>query len=406
MATDSGAPFAQKLEGLISDQPAGSSLLQPFYGDSEIFEHDMARIHMRRWLCAGHASQIPKPGDWFRYDLIGESLILMRGSEGEVRALVNVCRHRGSVVCSAASGHSNRLVCPYHGWVYDSAGKLRQARNMGDVDLSDRDLATVSCRVIEGLIFVNFAPDPVGLDHAESVLKQSLGRFGWANAKVAHRAEYTVSANWKLVTENYQECYHCRPAHPEFSRFHSTERPEEKTVDLRQGAAELAAAQGIKIEEWDMWPAGKDDDQEGVACANDAMYEGSVTGSQQGDPLAPLMGDFRDYCDGFFTYVEVGPSSFFLAYPDHGVIYRFLPRGAQRTDMEILWLVDAKAEEGVDYRVEDLIWLWDVTSIADKRIIENNQKGVNSRFYVPGPYGLMEDMTRRFAAWYLEQVGA
>jgi Rieske 2Fe-2S family protein len=238
------------------------------------------------------------------------------------------------------------------------------------------------------------------------VLKQSLGRFGWADAKVAHRAEYTVAANWKLVTENYQECYHCRPAHPEFSRFHSTERPESNTVDLRKGAADLAAAQGIEIEECDMWPAGKSGDQEGVACANDAMYEGSVTGSQQGDPLAPLMGDFTDYCAGFFTYVEVGPSSFFLAYPDHGVIYRFLPRGAQRTDMEILWLVNAKAEEGVDYRVEDLIWLWDVTSIADKRIIQDNQKGVNSRFYTPGPYGPMEDMTQGFAAWYLEQVGA
>ena len=396
--------LAEKLEALLATQPRDSSLSQPFYRDPAIFEHDMARVHMQRWLCAGHASQVPEPGDWFRYDVAGESLIIARGQDREVRALVNVCRHRGSVVCSNPSGRSNRLVCPYHGWAYDMEGKLRAARNMGDLELSSHDLATVHCRVVEGLVFVCFAADPPEFDQVESVLKQSLGRFGWANAKIAHRASYSVSANWKLVTENYQECYHCRPAHPEFARFHSTEGSEDKTADLREKASDLAAAQGIKIEEYDFWPGGGGANREGVGCSNDAMYEGSVTGSENGNPLAPLMGDFEDYCAGFFTYVEVGPASFFLAYPDHGLVYHFLPRSAQQTDMEILWLVDAKAEKDVDYGLEELSWLWDVTSVADKRIIEDNQAGVNSRFYVPGPYGPMERLTREFASWYLEQV--
>jgi Rieske 2Fe-2S family protein len=134
------------------------------------------------------------------------------------------------------------------------------------------------------------------------------------------------------------------------------------------------------------------------------MYEGSVTGSQDGSPLAPLMGDFQDYCGGLFTYVEAGPASFFLAYPDHGLMYLFTPRGVQETDMQVLWLVDGKAEEGRDYAREKLTWLWDVTSLADKRIIENNQRGVNSRYYVPGPYGPMERLTCLFSAWYLEQI--
>ena len=72
--------------------------------------------------------------------------------------------------------------------------------------------------------------------------------------------------------------------------------------------------------------------------------------------------------------------------------------------MQVLWLVDAKAEEGKDYSKDELIWLWDLTSRADKRIIENNQQGVNSRYYVPGPYGPMERLTRLFTAWYLEQI--
>ena len=393
-----------QLESLLAAQPGASSLQQPFYNDPALFEHDMARIHLRRWLCAGHASEIPETGNWFRFDVAGESVIIVRGSDSEVRALVNVCRHRGSLVCSEQAGSGNRLVCPYHGWAYDLQGRLRTARNMPDLDLSARSLATVHCRLVAGLIFVCFAEEPPDFSLVEKVATQSLGRYGWGEARVAHRASYNVKANWKLVTENYQECYHCRPAHPEFARFHSSERPDEDTVDLVKASVDKAEAQGIVIEEYDFWPAGELEGQEGVDCAHDAMYEGALTGSRDGNPLAPLMGDFRDYCEGIFTYVEVGPASFFLAYPDHGLLYLFTPRGVHDTDMQVLWLVDAKAEEGRDYSEDDLIWLWDVTSRADKRIIEDNQQGVNSRYYVPGPYGPMERLTRLFTDWYLDQV--
>jgi Rieske 2Fe-2S family protein len=118
------------------------------------------------------------------------------------------------------------------------------------------------------------------------------------------------------------------------------------------------------------------------------------------------MGDFDDYHDGFMTYADVGPSSFFLAYPDHGMMYLFLPRSVQRTDMEVIWLVDAKAQEGVDYQIEELTWLWKVTSDADKKIIEENQQGVNSRYYRPGPYTPMEAQTQDFTEWYLRQIGS
>jgi Rieske 2Fe-2S family protein len=115
------------------------------------------------------------------------------------------------------------------------------------------------------------------------------------------------------------------------------------------------------------------------------------------------MGDFSDY-DGGFTYLDVGPASFFLAYPDHGLMYLFTPHAPQKTDMEIVWLVREDAREGEDYHRERLTWLWHVTSVADKRIIDQNQQGVNSRYYAPGPYGPMEAQTRSFVEWYLEQV--
>jgi len=369
------------LERLLAAQPEASALQQAFYADARIYEHDITRIHLRRWLCAGHVSEIPEAGDWFRFDVAGESLIIVRGRDGEVRGLVNVCRHRGSLICAEQAGRSNRLTCPYHGWTYDLEGRLRVARNMPGLDLAAHSLATVHCRIVADLIYVCFAEEPPDFGLVEEVVAQSLGRFGWADAKVAHRTSYGVKGNWKLVTENYQECYHCRPSHPEFARFHSTERPEEKTEGLRGQASAQAAAQGIRIEEYDCWPAGDGESREGAACANDAMYEGAVTGSRDGSPLAPL-----------------------LAYPDHGLVYLFMPRGPQETDMEVLWLVDGKAEEGRDYNKQELTWLWDITSMADKRIIEHNQQGVNSRYYVPGPYSPMERLTRMFSAWYLDQV--
>ena len=273
-----------------------------------------------------------------------------------------------------------------------------------DFDMSPPALPQLQLRILEGLIFVCFAENPPGLEDAERMLRASLGRYGWSNARIAHRQTYTVDANWKLATENYQECYHCTPAHPEFSRWHATEKPDEEVAELRAAAAERARAMGIEIPNVSDWPYSAPG-QEMADSSYDATYPGSVTGSEDGQPVAPLMGDFSDY-DGGFCYADVGPASFFLAYPDHGVVYLFIPRAAPKTDMEIIWLVKETANEGVDYEREKLTWLWDVTSVADKLIIDQNQQGVNSRYYGPGPYGPMESQTRSFTEWYLQELGA
>jgi Rieske 2Fe-2S family protein len=392
-----------RIASLIERQPKGSPMLQEFYSDPEIFRREIDRIHLRHWLCVGHESRIPERGDWFRFDLAEESIIVVRGRDLRVRALVNVCRHRGSRVCYEEQGNAQMLVCPYHAWSYDLEGKLRAGRQMGaDFDTSRYALPEIHVRILEGLIFVCFAQDPPGLEDAERMLRTSFGRYGWAGAQVAHRAIYTVDANWKLATENYQECYHCAPAHPEFSRHHATEKPDDEVAELRAEAYGRAQAMGIEVPTVLDWPYAQPG-QEMVDCAHDATYPGSVTGSEDGGPVAPLMGDFSDY-DGGFCYADVGPASFFLAYPDHGMMYLFIPRAAQKTDMEIVWLVKAGAREGEDYDRARLTWMWDVTSIADKLIIDQNQKGVNSRYYRPGPYGPMESQTRSFTEWCLEQI--
>ncbi len=224
---------------LIQRHKPGFGLAQEFYRDPAVFQRDIARVHMRHWLCVGHVSRIPKPGDYFVYDIADESFIIVRDRAGEIRALANVCRHRGSQVCYEKEGSSKAFVCPYHGWTYDLDGSLRNARLSGaEVDKSQYGLARLHLRIIEGLILICCADEPPDLAEAERLLGSALGHYGWAKAKVVHRARYSVDANWKLTTENYMECYHCAPAHPEFSRFHSTAKPFEETEALRAAAEE------------------------------------------------------------------------------------------------------------------------------------------------------------------------
>jgi Rieske 2Fe-2S family protein len=173
--------------------------------------------------------------------------------------------------------------------------------------------------------------------------------------------------------------------------------------DQRVAVMRRAEDMGIPISNVGHWPWPEQPGAEPYCCERDATMPGYLTGSEDGLALAPFMGDFTDF-DGGFTYFEVGPSSFFLAYPDHGLMYHFMPKARQKSEMEITWLVRDDAREGQDYDLDRLIWMWDVTSIADKRIIDHNQRGINSRFYKPGPYQEMESAISQFVDWYLSEL--
>jgi phenylpropionate dioxygenase-like ring-hydroxylating dioxygenase large terminal subunit len=397
---------AERILEAIGAQRAGYALGEPFYRDAAFFECEMERLLLRHWHCAGHDSELRAPGDFLTVEVCGESLIIVRAADLTVRALLNVCRHRGSRVCSERAGHARGGVftCPYHAWSYNLDGSLRAAREMpADFERASHGLKAVHARVLEGLIFVSLAERPLGLAHVEAVLAGSARVYGWAEAKVAHRETYAVNANWKLAVENYMECYHCAPAHREYSRFHLYARPAALNREADERVRRRARELGVAIVEADHWGLNARPGEEAADSLRSALSEGAVTGSEDGRALAPLMGQFDDF-DGGVTFFDVGLTSNFLAYPDHGLIYRFVPRSVDRTDMEVIWLVRGDARAGVDYDIERLTWLWKVTSIADKRIVELNQQGINSRYYEPGPYSEMEQHTRRFSEWILAEL--
>ena len=392
------------LRALLERQKPGFALERPFYTSPELFEIDLEHIVSRQWLFVEHESEIPDPGDYLLYEIAGESIIVVRGEHGEVHALYNVCRHRGSRVCLEPRGRRRRFTCPYHSWSYGLDGTLLSARQMpADFDPASYALAGYPVKVFEGLIYINLS---AGRAADFELITQHLSPFvaahGLTGAKVVHRETYPTDGNWKLVVENFQECYHCVPAHPEYTDVNTYVRAAESGgYDSAIRAWEsTAATMGHPvgdhhwIEEEPLQPH---------RVGRQPIREGFLTLTRDGTPAGPLMGDFEQY-DGAETYVEIGPLHYIYGTNDHATLFRFTPITATHTEVLLIWMVRADAREGVDYDVDHLKWMWDVTTIQDTRIIGNNQKGVNSRRYVPGPYSTQETGSAGFTQWYLGQM--
>ncbi len=381
-----------------------------FYRSHLVYQQELSSLVFKSWLYAAHCSEIAKSGDFVQFEVGEDAILITRSADGSIRAFMNVCRHRGARVCDAAMGNTKTFVCPYHGWVYNLDGSLRAAREMevrDGFDTVEYSLRPVRLQVFEGLIFVNCDPDADDFAAPLSNIKIQLGAYGLSDARVAHKHTYRIDANWKLCLENYQECYHCTNAHRAYAKMHSMREPDERVADLKKAVFERAEERtGIKgITNYYRRVYGN---AEGfgncVYASRYALYDGYVTGSEDGLPLAPLMGQFKDY-DGGYGDFQLGPMAAMLNYPDHCVLYRFIPRGLTATDMELVWFVKGDAVEGIDYDLEKLTSLWHKTSMEDEYIITRNSEGVNSQFFEPGPYHPeFEETVMCFIDWYLNTL--
>ncbi|MDH3372708.1 MAG: aromatic ring-hydroxylating dioxygenase subunit alpha [Gammaproteobacteria bacterium] len=394
----------RSVEELIVSHKPGYALDQRFYTDPEVYALEIERVVSRNWIVAGHQSELPQPGDFKVLNVANDSAIIVRGSDGELKAFANVCRHRGSLVCLEAAGNARKFSCPYHGWMYDIDGNLTAARSMPeDFDNSQYALNRVSLDTLGGLMLVCFSDNPPRLDGAKRDLAEPLAIFDFENLKVAAHKDYAIPANWKLAIENYQECYHCATAHPEYAQMHTLMVDRRKREPLQKnmlGRMEDCGIRKIEIDKIDLnAPPG----EMGYGYSRTALFEGYLTGSKGGKPVAPLLGDIKDYDGGGSDFV-IGAFSFLLVYSDHAVVYVFTPVDMHNCKCDIYWLVRKGAEEGKDYDVDELIWLWDVTTEADKTIIVNNWKGVQSRYYKPGPFSGMESAEQMWTEWIVQEL--
>ena len=381
-----------------------------FYRSHLVYRKELDEILYKSWLYAGHVSQVAKPGDYFLFDLAEESIVVVRDGDGQIHALMNVCRHRGSRFCEGPHGSAKTFVCPYHGWVYELDGRLKAARGMAakaDFDPARYALKRARCIEFEGLIFINCDPDAAPFQTSLGTIEPALRPYGLPTAKIAHRQLYEVRANWKLVLENYLECYHCATAHRAYAKLHTLEalgaEVERQNARMLECAEERTGVPGITHEHYQAYCSAPD-----FGCcaytSRYALYDGFDTGSKGGRPVAPLMGEFKGY-DGGAGDFQIGPLAFMLNYPDHCVLYRFTPRDLGSTDMELVWFVRGDAQEGGDYDRDAVTWLWDRTTQEDQYIITRNSEGVHSRFFEPGPYHPEhESMCIEFVDWYLSAL--
>ena len=389
---------------LISKYQGSQSLPRQFYTSETVYKMDIQHYWNHSWIWVGHINQIPNVGDFLLFDYGYESVIIARDKNNSVNAFLNVCRHRGSRVCIEKSGNTRLFVCPYHAWTYEINGSLRAAREMEDnFNTAEYSLRKVNLRIFHGLIFICVADNPPNIDEGLLQLEPLVEPFEFENLKIVHSANYPVAANWKLALENYMECYHCAPAHLEYSRSHSLKDPSSANIELKNCMLKKSMDVGLSGEELHINLLESNNVEMDFYFSRYPLFQGYKTGSKSGEKLAPLLGRLKDF-DGGTSDIQIGILNNFLSYSDHVIGYRFIPRSLQITDIEVIWMVREDAEEGKDYNLEDLTWLWHCTSQDDERIIALNQKGVNSNHYVPGPLSNMEWGIKAFHAGYLKQL--
>src|SRR5262245_19019049 len=360
----------------LSDK--ATTLPGEYYTSDAIFASEEERIFARRWLCAGRADAIAVPGDYRLVNVGRESLIVVRGKDGEARAFFNVCRHRGTRLCSEPAGHfAGGIQCPYHAWTYGLDGALLAAPHMSDVpwfEKSEHPLVPALLAEWEGFLFVNLSREAPRLDEALSPL---LGRFApWRipTLKTARIIEYDVAANWKLIFQNFSECYHCPPVHPALS----------KLSHYRSGANNLREG-GILGGYMTITAKGGSVTTSGRMC-------GATLGEIEGDDLHSIY------------YYSIFPSAFLTIQPDFAMATRLSPLSAARTRVvcDFLFAPASLATSGFD--PEDGIGIWDVTNRQDWHMCELAQQGVSSRAYAPGLYSREESLLAAFDREYLASL--
>ena len=354
-----------------------------FYTSPEVFAREQERIFSRRWVCVGRASEIPGPGDYLRPRAAGESLIAVRGKDAgtdrRARAFYNVCRHRGTRICTEERGHlAGGLTCPYHGWTYGLDGALLGAPLMGEVawfDKADYPLHPAGLEEWEGFLFAHLDPRAPALAEA---LRPLDGRFApWRLAELvtARRIDYDVRTNWKLIFQNFSECYHCPPVHPALA----------KISHYRSGANDLREG--------------------GLLGGYMLINEGTESLTTSGRRCAPPITEMTREELRRVYYYSLYPSLFLTIQSDFVMATRIEPVAVDRTRItaEFLFAPEAASRPGFD--PSDGVELWDLTNRQDWRMCELAQDGISSRVYRPGLYSADESLLAAFDEEYLASLG-
>jgi Rieske 2Fe-2S family protein len=354
-------------------QPGAKTLPQRYFVSPEIFGEELQKIFATNWVLVGHQSQLAEPGDYFLAEVDGESLIVAKDQRSTIRAFYNVCRHRGARLCEAQSGHMSAIQCPYHAWSYALDGRLIGAPHMNETpgfDKTDYPLQPARLGLWEGFIFLNLGVGSVPLEKWFEPLGGKFSPWNLTTLRSAKRIEYDVRANWKLMFQNYSECYHCLGVHPELSKISPYDSAENDLIDgpFLGGFMRIASGKSLTMS--------------GNACA-----------------LA--VGNFGDEDFRFVFYYSIFPNMLLSLHPDYVMVHQLQPQSPERTLIFCDWLFNPEAFTRSDFDPEDAVKFWDMVNKQDWHVCELSQQGISSRAYESGPYSARESIP---AAWDREYL--
>ncbi len=386
------------LKELLNNYRSGYSLEQAFYINAAVFDAEMEAIFKKHWLFAGNEAQVPRSGDYFLYQVQNDSIIIIRGNNGEVYAHYNTCTHRGSAICVHQAGNASKLICPYHQWVFDKDGTLLNARMMPHDFCKDTyHLHKVHVRVIEGMIFICLSETAPSFTKIENSLGPYLKPYKISTAKLACIKNYSLNANWKLVAENFRECYHCGGAHPEYCSVVIGANLREDTNELTHAKQKEWTANGLETRLTEVTPGTSS------YAIRYPLRPGVESYSVDGKKVSIPMGDHKNNDAGVVGLVNY-PNFWMDAVSDYVWTMRVTPVDAATTDVEFCWLVDKNAIEGKDYELKNLTEFWEITGEQDGMLCENNFKGIQGNAYRPGPYAPVEDQVINFVDWCVGEM--
>lgn len=365
------------------------TLPSSWYHSERVFALEKERIFCREWLCAGREEQLTEPGGYRVLEVLGESILLVRTREGRLRAFYNVCRHRGTRLCRdpaavptgqehlAGGVAAGRITCPYHQWTYDFEGRLVAAPHLSTQPQFERGLFSLYPVAVEswgGFVFLNLTPaTAVPLQEQLGAIPARLERYPLSELRIGHSILYEVAANWKVICENYNECYHCAGVHPQLCEVVPAFRD--------RGGANLDWARGIPH--------------------RDGAYTFTMTGTTRRRAFAALNEDERVRHKGELVY----PNLFVSLACDHAAIFVLQPRSAAHTRIACHFLFEPFEIAKADFDPGDAVTFWDLVNRQDWAICEAVQQGIGARVHERGYYAPMEDFNLDIRRYVLERIG-
>jgi Rieske 2Fe-2S family protein len=333
------------------------------YTDPAVFEWERRHIFGGGWTCAARGAQLPAPGDQLA---VPGGVLLVRGDDGTARAFANTCRHRGhELLPCGATAQAGAIVCPYHSWTYRLDGRLRGAPGYRDADAARWSLTALPAAEWHGLLFVDMSGGAAG-ELPLAGLQPLVSPHQPSRTQVAATRTYDAAANWKILTENYHECYHCPSIHPELCR-----------VSPPRSGQNYPAA-GAWIGGWMSLRPGAE-----------TM---SLDGRSGGAPLRGLSGDALRTV----IYVAIFPNVLLSLHPDYVMTHILRPVAADRTIIECSWAFEPEAAGRPDFDPAYAVDFWDLTNQQDWAACESVQRGLSSPFASAGPLAPGEDAVHSF----------